>query len=170
MLPFLGYIFLSRGNSSIFVLSDHLWGLNSDPGICSCCDIRKNTPKSYGMELIASLGVILYWQRFATTVWWLWHCGALLRWAEEVEEIRTRNNLWKLTQHWTAAGNCSSMKGHLKLRECVAQKKVEDRNSPHSWARRVLKRSYWDSCHWETSDLQHRHTQGLQINVTSMRF
>ena len=117
-----------------------------------------------------SLGVILYWQRFATTVWWLWHCGALLRWAEEVEDIRTRNNLWKLTQHWTAAaGNCSSMKGHLKLRECVAQKKVEDRNSPHSWARRVLKRSYWDSRHWETSKLQHRHTQGLQIIVTSIR-
>ena len=43
--------------------------------------------------------------------------------------IRTRNNFveLQLTQHWRGA-NCSSMKGHLKLTECVAQKKVEDRN------------------------------------------
>ena len=40
--------------------------------------------------------------------------------------IRTRNNLRQGTQHWR--GNCSSMKGHLKLTKCVAQKKVEDRN------------------------------------------
>ena len=46
---------------------------------------------------------------------------------EEVAILRTRNNLVRLTQDWTA--NCSSMKGHLKLTKCVAgKKKVEDRN------------------------------------------
>ena len=42
-------------NSSILVLSDHFWGVNSDLGLFSSskncfCDIRKDTPKSYGME------------------------------------------------------------------------------------------------------------------------
>ena len=56
MLPFLGEPILLIRNSFILVLSDHFWGVNFD--FCanfinqnSFCDIRENTPKSYGMGL-----------------------------------------------------------------------------------------------------------------------
>ena len=60
---------------------------------------------------------------------------------EEVAILRTRNNLVRLTQDWTA--NCSSMKGHLKLTKCVASKKRSKTAMMHVWPRGgVLKRSY----------------------------
>jgi len=53
MLPLLGEPIIFIGNSSTLVLSDHFWGANSD--FCanfinqnSFCDMRENTPKSYG--------------------------------------------------------------------------------------------------------------------------
>ena len=60
---------------------------------------------------------------------------------EEVAILRTRNNLVRLTQDWTA--NCSSMKGHLKLTKCVASKKRSKTAMMHVWPRGgLLKRSY----------------------------
>ena len=66
-----------------------------------------------------------------------WHY-AHLRWGQEAAGIRTGNNLTGGSRKIGA--NCSSMKGHLKLTECVPQKKVETATR-HCWPRRVLKRS-----------------------------
>ena len=64
-----------------------------------------------------------------TTLWYFgikkWHY-AHLRWGQEAAGIRTGNNLTGGSRKIGA--NCSSMKGHLKLTECVPQKKGWNHN------------------------------------------
>ena len=85
------------------------------------------------------------------TIWCSWYCCALLSWGEEVQSASEQGIIWARARNI----------GEVTVRQwkdtwssqSASRKKRSKTATMHSWPRRVLKRSYWDPCGWETSDL-----------------